>query len=129
MEALAQQLEQDSDTYHAANQATLLFLAHHIEEWYCAIPVWIIPTCGRFKAQHCHVVPKHMAKLCGNAAFQGHHVFSCPQIRTVMHGGPMRCKLHCMQRVLAPSPGCLIFHTFHSQRMISERVGSSTPST
>ena len=54
-------------------------------------------------------------------------VFFCPQIRTVMHGGPVRCKLHCMHRVLAPSPICLRFHTFHSKVMSSECVGTSTP--
>ena len=42
------------------------------------------------------------------------NVFSCPQILTVMHVCPVRCKLHYMQRVLAPSLGCLRFHTFHS---------------
>ena len=54
-------------------------------------------------------------------------VFFCPQIRTVMHGGPVRCKLHCMHRVLAHSPICLRFHTFHSKVMSSECVGTSTP--
>ena len=73
VEALAQRLEQDPDTYHAANQATLVLLAPHTEEGYSAIPVWVIPTCGRFKADHCHAVRKHMAELCGNAAFRGRH--------------------------------------------------------
>ena len=54
-------------------------------------------------------------------------VFSCPQIRTVTHGGPVRCKRHRMPRVLAPSHGCLRFHTFHSKRMSSECVGTSNP--
>ena len=44
VEALAQRLEQDPDTYHAANQATVVFPAPHTEEGYCAIPVWVIPT-------------------------------------------------------------------------------------
>ena len=73
VEALAQRLEQDRDTYHAANQATVVFLAPHTEEGYSAIPVWVIPTCGRFKADHCHAVWKHMAELCGNAAFRDRH--------------------------------------------------------
>ena len=127
MQALAQRLEQDLDTYHAANQATVVFVAPHTEDGYSAIPVWVIPTCGNFKAQHSHAVRKHMAELCGNAAFRDRHGFFCPQIGTVMHGGPVRCKVHCMQRVLAPSPRCLRFNTFHSQRMSLECVGSSTP--
>ena len=73
VEALAQRLEQDLDTYHAANQATVVFLAPHTEEGYSAVPVWVIPTCGRFKADHCHAVRKHMAELCGNAAFRDRH--------------------------------------------------------
>ena len=56
-------------------------------------------------------------------------VTSCPQIRTVTHGGPVRCKRHCMPRVQAPSPGCLRFHRFHSKRMSSGCVGTSTPPT
>ena len=56
-------------------------------------------------------------------------VTSCPQIRTVTHGGSVRCKRHCMPRVLAPSPGCLRFHTFHSKRMSSGCVGTLTPPT
>ena len=39
VEALAQRLEQDPDTYHAAKQATMVFLGPHIEEGYCAISV------------------------------------------------------------------------------------------
>ena len=75
VEALAQRLEQDSNTYHAANQATVVFLSPHREEGYSAIPVWVIPTCGRFKAEHCRAVRKHMAELCGNAAFWDRHGF------------------------------------------------------
>ena len=56
-------------------------------------------------------------------------VFSCPPIRTVTHGAPVRCKRRCMLRVLAPSPRCLRFHTFHSKRMSSECVGTLTPPT
>ena len=73
VEALAPRLEQDPHTYHAANQATVVFLAPHTAEGYSAIPVWVIPTCGRFKADHCHAVRKHMAELCGNAAFRDRH--------------------------------------------------------
>ena len=62
MEAVAQRLEQDPDTYHAANQATVVFLAPHTEEGYSAIPVWVVPMCGGFKADHCHAVRKHMAE-------------------------------------------------------------------
>ena len=54
-------------------------------------------------------------------------VTSCPQIRTVTHGGPVRCKRHCMPRVRAPSPGCRRFHIFRSKRMSSGCVGTSTP--
>ena len=75
VEALAQWLQQDPDTYHAANQATVVFVAPHTEEGYSASPVWVIPTCGRFKAEHCHAVRKHMAELCGNAAFLDRHGF------------------------------------------------------
>ena len=73
VEALAQRLEQDPDTYHAANQATVVIVAPHTEEGYSAVPVFVIPTCGRFKADHCHAVRKHMAELCGNAAFRDRH--------------------------------------------------------
>ena len=58
VEALAQRLEQDQDTYHAANRAAVVFLEPHTEEEYSAILVWVIPTCGRFKADHCHAVRK-----------------------------------------------------------------------
>ena len=75
VEALAQRLERDPDTYHAASQATVVFLAPHTEEGYSAIPVWVIPTCGKFKADHCHAVRKHMAELCGNAAFRDRHAY------------------------------------------------------
>ena len=75
VEALAQRLEQDPDTYHTANQATVVFLAPHTEEGYSAIPVWVIPTCGTFRAEHCHAMRKHVAELCGNAAFRGRHGF------------------------------------------------------
>ena len=34
-----------------------------------------IPIRGRFKAEHCHAVRKHMAELCGNAAFRESHGF------------------------------------------------------
>ena len=129
VEALAQRPEQDPDTYHAANQAAVVFLAPHTEEGYSAIPVWVIPTCGRFKADHCHAVGKHLAELCGNAAFRTAMVTSCPQIRTVTHGSPVRCKRHCMPRVRAPSPGCLRFHIFRSKRMSSGFVVTSTPPT
>ena len=54
-------------------------------------------------------------------------VTTCLQIRTVTHGGPVRCKWHCMPRVRAPSPGCLRFHIFRSKRMSSGCVGTSTP--
>ena len=50
VEGLAQKLEQDPDTHHAANHATVVFLAPHTEEGYFAIPVGVMPTCGRFKA-------------------------------------------------------------------------------
>ena len=50
-----------------------MFLAPHTEKGYSAIPVWVIPTCGRFKADHCHAVRKPMAELCGNAAFRDRH--------------------------------------------------------
>ena len=56
MEALAQRLEHNLGTHHAANQATVVFLAPHAEEGYSAIPtipVWVIPTCGKFKGEHC----------------------------------------------------------------------------
>ena len=69
VEALAQELEQDPNTYHAANQATVVFLAPHTEEGYSAIRVWVISTCGRSKAEHCYSFRKYMAELCGNAAF------------------------------------------------------------
>ena len=75
VEVLAQRLEQNPDTYHAANQATVVFLAPHTEKGYYAIPLWVIPTCGRFKAEHCHTIRKHMAELCGNAAFRDRHGF------------------------------------------------------
>ena len=75
VEALAQRPEQDPDTYHAANQATVVFLAPHTEDWYSAIPVWVIPTCGKCKAECCHAVRKHMAELCSNVAFQDRHGF------------------------------------------------------
>ena len=76
-EAVAQRPKQDPDTYHTANQATVVFLAPHTEKgyWYSAISVWVIPTCGRFKAEHWHAVRKHMAELCGNAAFWDRHGF------------------------------------------------------
>ena len=70
VEALAQRLEQDLHTYHTVNQETLLFLAPHTEEGYLPIPVWVIPTCGTFKAEHCHALQKRRAQLCGNAAFR-----------------------------------------------------------
>ena len=75
VEALAQRLEEDPITYHAANQATVVFLALHTEEGYSAIPVRVIPTRGRFRAKHSHAVQKHMAELCGYAAFWDHHGF------------------------------------------------------
>ena len=53
----------------------MLFLALHTEEGYCAQSVWVIATCGRFNAEHCHAVWKHMAELCGNAAFWYRHGF------------------------------------------------------
>ena len=75
VEPLARRLEQDPDTYHAANQASVVFLAPHTEVGYSAILVWVIPTCGRFKAEHCHAVRKHMAELCGNVTFRDRHGF------------------------------------------------------
>ena len=75
VEALAQRLEQASDRYHASNEAAVVFLVPHTEDGYSAIPLWVIPTCGLFKAEHCHAVRKHMAKLCGNAAFWDRHSF------------------------------------------------------
>ena len=75
VEALAQRPEQDSNTCDAANQATVVFPAPHTVEGYSAIAVWVIPTCGRFKAEHCHAVRKHMVELCGNAAFWDRHGF------------------------------------------------------
>ena len=74
-EALAQRLEQDPDTYHAANQATVVFPAPHTEEGYSAIPVCLIPTCGGFQAEDCHAIRLHKAELCGNAAFRDRHGF------------------------------------------------------
>ena len=75
VEALAQRLEQDPETYHAANQATVVFLAPHTEEGYFVIPMWVIPTCGRFNAEHSHAVRKHMTELCSNASFRDHRSF------------------------------------------------------
>ena len=75
VEALARRLEQALDTYHTANQATMVFLAPHTEEGRSAIPVGVIPTCGTFKAERCHSVRKHMAELCGNAPFRDRHGF------------------------------------------------------
>ena len=53
----------------------MVFVAPHTEEGYSAISVWVIPTCGKFKAKPCHAVRKHMAELCGNAAFRDCHGF------------------------------------------------------
>ena len=47
---------------------------------------------------------------------------SCPQIRKVMHGGSVRCRAHYKLRVLAPTPGCLSFHTSWSKWMSLECV-------
>ena len=75
LQSLAQRLKQVPQTYHAANQATVVFVAPRTAEEYSAIPVWVIPTCGRFKAAHCHAVRKHMAELCGNGVFWDRHGF------------------------------------------------------
>ena len=40
---------------------------------YFAIPMWVILTCGKFKAEHCRALRKHMAVLCNNAALTGYH--------------------------------------------------------
>ena len=58
----------------------MVFLAPHTEEGHSAIPLWVIPTCGRFKAEHCHVVRIHMAELCGSAAFRDRHGFLLSEI-------------------------------------------------
>ena len=55
------------------NPVTVVFLAPHTAEGYTAVPVWVIPPCGTFKAEHCHAIRKHMAELCGNAAFRERH--------------------------------------------------------
>ena len=65
--------KQDSASYHAATPATVVFLAPHTAEGYSAIPVWVSPTCGKVKAEHCRAVRKHMAELCSNATFADHH--------------------------------------------------------
>ena len=44
-----------------------------------------------------------------------------------MHDGPARCTVQYMLSVLAPTPGCLRFHTFHTKRMYSECVQTLTP--
>ena len=75
VEALAELLEQDPGTYHAANHAMVVLSAPHAEEGCSAIPVWVIPTCGKFKGECCHAMRKHMAELCGNAAFRDRHGF------------------------------------------------------
>ena len=67
--AWAHRLKQDPMTYHTANPATVVFLAPHAEEGYSAIPLLVIPTSGRCKAEHCHAMRKHMVDLCSNAAF------------------------------------------------------------
>ena len=75
VEDMAQRLEQDPDTYHTANQATVVFLAPHTEEGCFAISVSVIPTCSRLKAERCHAVRKHAVELCINAAFRDRHGF------------------------------------------------------
>ena len=126
VEALAQRLEQDQHTYHAANQATVVFLAPHTEEGYSAIPVWVIPTCGRFKAEHCRAVRKHMAELCGNAAFRDRHGFllSADTDGDARRSREMPAALYAEgARTLSSR---LRFHTFHSKRMSSVCFATST---
>ena len=53
----------------------MVFLAPHTQEGHSAITVWVIPTCGRFKAEHCPALRTYMGKLCGNAAFRDRHGF------------------------------------------------------
>ena len=60
--------------------------------------------------------------------FRNTTVFSIPQIRTVMHGSLVRCKLHCMQRVLAPTPGCLGFRNIPFQTDEFGMCGNFNPS-
>ena len=64
VEALAQWLEQEPATYHAATQAVVVFLiALHALEGYFAIPAWVIATCWKFKAECCRAVRKPMAEF------------------------------------------------------------------
>ena len=70
VEALAQQLEEHPDTYQATNRAAVVCPAPHTEQENYTIPMWVIRTCGKFKARHSHAVWKPMAELCLNAAFQ-----------------------------------------------------------
>ena len=127
VEALAQRLEEDPITYHTANQATVVFLALHTEEGYFAIPVRVISRAagsGQSIAMLCRSTWRSSAVMLHFGTTTG---FSDPLIRTVMHGGPARCRLHYMLRVPAPISGCLKFHTFHSKRETSDCVETLTP--
>ena len=128
VEALTQRLEQDPDTNHATNQAPVVLLAPHTEEEYSAIPVWVIATCGRFKAAHLHVVRKHMAELYGNATHRERHGFlvSADTDSDARRSHEMQAALYA-EGASTPFRTPEIPKTFHPKRMTSACVGSSTP--
>ena len=51
VETLAQRMEEEPVTYHAATLATVVFLAPHTADGCGGNLVWVIPTCGNFKAE------------------------------------------------------------------------------